>query len=107
MPDETTGSHAIPPAPRAPSTPPAAGWRRDLITAAIAVALGVGGGVSGGIASSSADAARLDQRMLEVERRVASTEDQRDRTVRIEATLAGIDRRLGRIEDRLERGGAQ
>lgn len=94
---ESTGSHALPPAPRAPSTPPAQGWRRDLITAAIALALGT----SGGAAVQAANAPEYNEH----ERRIGVLESKdsgRD-VAAINATLVAMNARLARIEDRLDR----
>lgn len=112
MPSETdtTGTHALPEA-----APASGGWRRDILTMVLAGLLGGGGGFASSQIDSAATEARAEQRVSELERRMGQTEGRlegvealRRDVAALSATMSAqntaIAQRLGRIEDRLDRG---
>lgn len=104
-PDEITGQHPL------PRAEPSGGWRRDILTWILAAALGGGGGL---LTGGAADGARTGQQITDLERRVSAIEEAQGSISAIRQDLAALSatvttqnaevaRRLGRIEDRLER----
>lgn len=113
MPDaDVTGAHPLPPHPTM-VPPPAPSYLSPKVLAVLFVAVaGVGGG--SGYASSSAESARAEQRVVELERRMESVEVQvagveplrrevAAMSARLSAEVSGVGQRLARIEQQLDR----